>query len=158
MGGRINNARKLAQSALLSALRSERRSVFELEVMATSIQLNNTALSDVVESLDALVGELNDMVAIFEEEIVVLKATLRKLQREMRDKAPSHAKVEEDLKTAKDDIIIRAELNLTAIGSYVNQLEERLSSFTVARRDTALREERCTNSGLEVARLGGGGY
>ena len=54
----------------------------------TSLQLNNTALSDVVESWDDLVGELNDRVAVFEEEKLVLKAALRQLQREMRDDPP----------------------------------------------------------------------
>ena len=46
-GRRIGDARDLAQSALLSALRSERESVFELEETMMSLQLNSTALSDV---------------------------------------------------------------------------------------------------------------
>ena len=53
-----------------------------------------------------------------------------------------------------NEIILREESNLTAIGSYVNQLEERLSSFSVARRDMYVREERCAESELEMARLG----
>ena len=76
--------------------------MYELEATATSLQLNNTALSDVVESRDALVGELNDRVAVFEEDRVVLKAALRQLQREMSDEAPRHAKVAEDLEAAVD--------------------------------------------------------
>ena len=72
--------------------------MFDLEATAKSLQINNKALSDVVESRDTLVGELNDRVALFEEERVVLKTVLRQLQREIRDKAPGHAKVVEDLK------------------------------------------------------------
>ena len=64
------------------------KSVFELETMATSLQLYNTPLSDVVEIQDVLVGELINRVAMFEEDRVVLKAMLRDLQREMRDYPP----------------------------------------------------------------------
>ena len=51
---------------------------------ATSLQLNNMALSDVVEIRDPLVGEINDRVAVFEEYRVVLKTAPRQLQRDMR--------------------------------------------------------------------------
>ena len=51
--------------------------MFDLEVMAAYLQLNNTALSDVLESRDALVGDLNGGVAVLEEDRVVLKAALR---------------------------------------------------------------------------------
>ena len=96
-GGRIVNAHDLAQSALLLELQSERKSVSDLEETEMSLQLNNTALSDVVEIQDALVWDLKDKVAVFEENRVVLKASLRQLHREMRDEAPGHAKVVEDL-------------------------------------------------------------
>ena len=65
-GGRISNTHGLSQSDLLLALRSKRNSVFDLEATATFLQLNNTYLSDVVESRDALVGELQERVAVFE--------------------------------------------------------------------------------------------
>ena len=42
----------------------------------------------------------------------------------------------------RDDLILRAESNLTAIGSYADQINERLASFTVARRYMAVIEER----------------
>ena len=48
-----------------------------MEATSTSLQLNNTALSDVLESRDALVGDLNGGVAVLEEDRVVLKAALR---------------------------------------------------------------------------------
>ena len=62
------------------------------------LQINNTALSDAVEIWDALVGDLNDRVDVFDEYREVLKNAIRKLQREMRDEVPGHAKVAEDLK------------------------------------------------------------
>ena len=52
-GGRIDDARDLARLDLISALRSERESVFNLEATGMSHQINNMALSDVVESQDA---------------------------------------------------------------------------------------------------------
>ena len=45
-----------------------------------------------------------------------------------------------DLIHKRNDIILRSDSNLTAIGLYVDQLEERLSSFVVARRETAIKE------------------
>ena len=56
-GGRIVNTRDLARSSLLLDLQSERESVFKLKATAMSLQLNNTALQDVVEIRDDLVGE-----------------------------------------------------------------------------------------------------
>ena len=53
-----------------------------------------------------------------------------------------------------DEIILWAESNLTAIGLYFDQLEERLASFSVARRDLDLMEERCADSELETTWLG----
>ena len=73
-----------------------------MEATATSLQLKNMTLSDAVDIRDALVGELHDRVVVFEEDRVVLKAALRQLQRDMRDEAPGHAKVAEDLDAAKD--------------------------------------------------------
>ena len=55
----------------------------------------------------------------------------------------------------RDELILRAEPKLTAIGSYLDQLEERLASFAVTRRDMAVREDRCDHSELETPHLGG---
>ena len=54
-------------------------SMFKPEEMVAFLQLNTTALLDVVEILDALVGELNDRVAMFEEDRRVLESALRQL-------------------------------------------------------------------------------
>ena len=64
----------------------------------TSLHLNNTDLSDVVEIRDSLVGYLNYRVAVFDEDRVVLKASLRQL-------------------------IIREESSLTAIGLFGDYLK-----------------------------------
>jgi chromosome segregation ATPase len=45
--------------------------------------------------------------------------------------------------------ITEKESNLTAIGTYVDKLEERLTSFAVTRRDMEVREKKCTE--IEVA-------
>ena len=55
-----------------------------------------------VESLDSLIDELNDRVAVFEEDKVVLKAALRQLQKEMKDEAPKTQKLLDELKTSKN--------------------------------------------------------
>ena len=54
----------------------------------------------------------------------------------------------------RDELILRAESNLTTIGSYGDQLEERLASFAVAWRNTAVREYSFANSGLEMSQMG----
>ena len=45
--------------------------------------------------------------------------------------------------TVKQKTISERESNLTAIGTYVDKLEERLASFAVTRRDIEAREEQC---------------
>ena len=87
-GRRIGGACDLDQLALLSALRSKRESVFDLEATAKFLQFNNMALSDIVEIQDALLGELNDRVAVFEDDRVVVKAALRQIHKEIRDEPP----------------------------------------------------------------------
>ncbi len=54
-----------------------------------------------VSSRDSLIDELNDRVAVFEEDKVVLKAALRQLQKEMKEEAPKTQKLLEDLETAR---------------------------------------------------------
>ena len=60
-----------------------------------------------------------------------------------------------DLIVKSYEIILRVESNLTAIGLYVDHIEERISSFTIARMDMNIREERCFDSELKTAWLGG---
>lgn len=49
-----------------------------------------------------LINELNDRVAVFEEDKVVLKAALRQLQKEMKEEAPKNQKLVLDLQRAND--------------------------------------------------------
>ena len=54
-----------------------------------------------VSSRDSLIDELNDRVAVFEEDKVVLKAALRQLQKEMKEEAPKTQKLVEDINEAQ---------------------------------------------------------
>lgn len=93
---------ELAKSTLLRALQRERNNVDELEAAVFTLQQNNSAISEMVESRDMLINELNDRVAVFEEDKVVLKAALRQLQKEMRDEAPRTQKLIDDLQRANE--------------------------------------------------------
>ena len=62
----------LAKSTLLRALQIERANVDELEAVVTSLQQNNSAIAEMVKSRDLIIDELNDRVAVFEEDKVVL--------------------------------------------------------------------------------------
>ena len=85
---RTRAARELARSTLLHALQSERASVDELEAAVATLQRNNSAIMDVVESRNSLISELNERVAVFEDDKMVLKAALRQLQKEIKEEAP----------------------------------------------------------------------
>mmetsp|Transcript_5463 Transcript_5463/g.13227 ORF Transcript_5463/g.13227 Transcript_5463/m.13227 type:complete len:618 (+) Transcript_5463:177-2030(+) len=168
------DAFEMAKSTLLRALQSERGNVHELESAVASLQQNNSAISEMVESRDNIIDELNNRIAVFEEDKVVLKAALRQLQKEMKEEEPKTQKLIDDLAEAEEEIdrikadfqsiiethqdelanlqmamsqkqktITDAESNLTAIGTYVDKLEERLTSFAMTRRDMEAREKAC---------------
>ena len=59
--------------------------MLNMDATSVSLHINNTALSDVVEIRDSLVGDLDHGLDVFEEYRGVLKTVLRQLQREMRD-------------------------------------------------------------------------
>ena len=90
----------MARSTLLNALQTERNNVDELENALSKSQQNNSAIAEMVASRDSLIDELNDRVAVFEEDKVVLKAALRQLQKEMKEEAPRTKKLVSDLKAA----------------------------------------------------------
>lgn len=92
----------LARSTLLNALQSERNNVEELENALSKTQQNNSAIAEMVASRDSLIDELNDRVAVFEEDKVVLKAALRQLQKEMKEEAPKTQKLISELKSANN--------------------------------------------------------
>ena len=62
--------------------------MFDLEATAKLLQFNNMALSVIVESRYSLVGELNDRVTVFEDDRVVVKASLRQIHKDIRDDPP----------------------------------------------------------------------
>ena len=80
-----DDAFEMAKSTLLRALQAERNTVHELESAVASLQQNNSAISEMVESRDNIIDELNNRIAVFEEDKVVLKAALRQLQKEMKE-------------------------------------------------------------------------
>ena len=167
-------ARELARTTLLHALQAERNNVDELESALEALRRNNTAIMDVVSSRDTIVSELNDRVAVFEEDRMVLKAALRQLQAEMREEAPRTERLARDLEEAREREITlieemesmaedmrleredlearltnatrehnRTREELDLIGLYVDQLEDRLANFAIARRDLDVREKEC---------------
>lgn len=84
----------------MTALQAERNNVEELENALELEKQNNTAIAEMVASRDSLIDELNDRVAVFEEDKVVLKAALRQLQKEMKEEAPKTQKIVSELKAA----------------------------------------------------------
>lgn len=92
----------MARSTLLNALQSERSNVHELEAALSATQQNNSAIAEMVSSRDLVINELNDRVAVFEEDKVVLKAALRQLQKEMKEEAPKTQKLLLDLENARN--------------------------------------------------------
>lgn len=91
----------MAKSTLLRALQSERSNVHELEAVVLSLQQNNSAIAEMVESRDSIIDELNNRIAVFEEDKVVLKAALRQLQKEIKEEAPKAEKLMNDLASSE---------------------------------------------------------
>jgi len=170
----LEKLQELAKSTLLTALQTERDNVEELEAALSVVQQNNSAIAEMVSSRDSLIDELNDRVAVFEEDKVVLKAALRQLQKEMKEEAPKTQKLVTDLKTAqsviknlkseiksleleytnrtealklklskKQEMMNETDSKMAMISGYVDQLEERLASFAIVRRQIAIRERKC---------------
>jgi hypothetical protein len=160
---RTRAARELARSTLLHALQSERASVEELEAAVATLQRNNSAIMDVVESRNSLISELNERVAVFEDDKMVLKAALRQLQKEIKEEAPKTQLLVDELEEARRELELKeleahewekrfiemqaaeneTKEELELIGTYVDQLEDRLATFAVARREIELREKKC---------------
>lgn len=100
----LDEAYEEARTTLLKALQTERNSVHELETAVASLQQNNSAISEQVESRNLIIEELNDRIAVFEEDKVVLKAALKQLQKEMGEEAPRTQKIVDDLAAAKKEV------------------------------------------------------
>jgi uncharacterized protein (DUF3084 family) len=100
-------SKELAKSTLLRALQIERNNIEELESAMASLQRNNSAIAEMVKSRDLIVDELNDRVAVFEEDKIVLKAALKQLQKEMKEEAPRTQKLLGDLEAARQGMSIK---------------------------------------------------
>ena len=96
-----NSIQDLARSTLLHALQTERNNVNELETMISTLQQNNSAIADMVQSRDSLIEELNKRVGVFEDDKMVLKAALRQLQNEIKQEAPKTEQLMVDLAQAR---------------------------------------------------------
>lgn len=110
----------MAKSTLLRALQSERGNVDELEGVVASLQQNNSAISEMVESRDSIIDELNNRISVFEEDKVVLKAALRQLQKEIKEEAPKAQKLLDDLADAEAGMCTMIQLVLDASPSAAN--------------------------------------
>lgn len=173
---RLRAAQELARSTLLHALQTERASVEELEASLITLQRNNSAIMDVVQSRNSLINELNERVAVFEEDKMVLKAALRQLQKEIREEAPKLEKAQEGERRLREQLDqLKAEYQedsevwqqqydngeaawnrtkeeLLLIGTYVDQLEDRLATFAIAKKEIELREKQCEELEAEAAK------
>lgn len=76
-----------------------------------------------------LTSEMNGVIQTHQEEVLALQRTI----------------------SSKQNAISETESNLTAIGTYVDKLEERLTSFAITRRDMEERERIC--KGIEEAAI-----
>lgn len=75
----------------------------------------------ILSEIKRLKSEMHSIIETHQEEIMVLQQTI----------------------SSKQQAISETESNLTAIGTYVDRLEERLTSFAVTRRDMEEREKKC---------------
>lgn len=101
----------------------------------STLQQNNSAISEMVESRDILINELNDRVAVFEEDKVVLKAALRQLQKEMKEEAPKTQKLIHDLQRANEG---KHPLESTTCSHKSFRIRSYSLSFTCPRRNQQL--------------------
>lgn len=151
--GEEERLQELARSTLLRALQTERDNVHELEAILSILQQNNSAISEMVESRDELIDELNDRVAVFEEDKLVLKAALRQLQKEMADEAPKTQKLIDDLRSAREHVnALKDEVNslIKTHQKEVSLLKEVISKKQLAINET---ESNLTMIGTYVDKL-----
>ena len=146
-------AQELARSTLLHALQTERSNVDELESALMTLQRNNSVIMDVVQSRDELITELNDRVAVFEEDKMVLKAALRQLQLEIKEEAPKTQQLADELNAVTlREQRLREEIEELMLSHEDDQLEweRRVSELTKEQNKT---EEQLELIGLYVDQL-----
>ena len=149
----LGEAFDTARSTLLEALQAERNSVEELELIVASFQQNNSAIAEQVKSRDLIISELNDRVAVFEEDKMVLKAALRQLQKEMNDEAPKTQKLVEDLEDAREEIDrLHAEIE-SLVKSHQDEIKALQNAISVKQETIKETESNLTVIGTYVDKL-----
>ena len=78
-------------------------------------------LAEAEQEVERIKAEVHSIIETHQDEIATLQMTMSQKQKKITD----------------------AESNLTAIGTYVDKLEERLTSFAITRRDMEEREKKC---------------
>lgn len=126
----MDSPQDLAKSTLLKALQIERNNVDELDAFVVSLQQNNSAIAEMVNSRDLIIDELNERVAVFEEDKIVLKAALKQLQKEMKEEAPRSQKMIDDLEVASQEVSrLSAEIE-DIIDMHQSEISSLLQSIT----------------------------
>ena len=162
-GSNINNQKydeelrkdafEMAKSTLLRALQSERTNVHELEAAVASLQQNNSAISEMVESRDIIIDELNNRIAVFEEDKVVLKAALRQLQKEMKEEEPKTQKLIDDLAEAEQEVErIKADVH-SIIETHQDELAALQQTMSTKQKTITDAESNLTSIGTYVDKL-----
>lgn len=149
----LHMLQETARSTLLSALQAERESVSELEQHLTLLQQNNSAISEQLMSRDGIIDELNDRVAVFEEDKLVLKAALRQLKKEMSEEAPKTHQLTEDLKFSQTEVErLNNEIH-NLMESHQNQIQALQGVLQSKQDEIATTESNLTVIGTYVDKL-----
>ena len=133
----LEKLRDMAKATLLNALRTERKSVEELEAAVSTLEQNNSMIAVQIQSRDEIIDQLNERVAVFEEDKLVLKAALKQLQKEMTEEAPKTQKLIQDLEEAQAEIerletemeqlIITQQKEITSLEEIIATKEEKIA-------------------------------
>lgn len=105
----------------------------------TSLQQNNSAIAEMVKSRDLIIDELNDRVAVFEEDKVVLKAALKQLQKEIKEEGPRTQQLLDDLDDARKG---KASSKLLVSPSRTKVFHPNKPTFPLCRNFTFTRRDR----------------
>jgi chromosome segregation ATPase len=152
-GRNLDDVYTTARSTLLSALQTERSSVHELETIVASLQQNNSAISEQVKSRDQVIDELNDRIAVFEEDKMVLKAALKQLQKDLSSEAPKTQKLVQDLEAAQLEVRRLKKEIKGLILTHQEEVAALRDTISVKEDSIAMTESNLTVIGTYVDRL-----
>jgi chromosome segregation ATPase len=149
----IDDAYTTARSTLLMALQTERNSVHELEAIVASLQQNNSAISEQVKSRDLIVDELNDRIAVFEEDKMVLKAALKQLQKDLNAEAPKTQQLVQNLEAAQVEVKRLKKEMKGLIATHQDEVSALRETISMKEDSLAMTESNLTMIGTYVDRL-----